>query len=194
MVPILDEMEAYASLNNIPIMQKDGIAFLEEYIRKNHVYKILEIGAAIGYSSIRMANISEKIKVVTVERDENRYKEALSNIKKANKEKQITLYHMDAFDLELEEEFDLIFIDAAKSQYIRFFEKFKKNLKQNGTIISDNLSFHGLVETDKESESRNVRGLVRKLRNYISFLKDNEEFETTFVTTGDGIGITKYKK
>ena len=99
----------------------------------------------------------------------------------------------DAFKVYLEESFDLIFIDAAKSQYIKFFEKFKKNLNLNGVIISDNLDFHGLVNGDYETYSRNVKGIVRKLKNYINFLKENEEFKTEFINIGDGIAITKRK-
>ena len=87
----------------------------------------------------------------------------------------------------------MIFIDAAKSQYIKFFEHFKTNLKKDGTIISDNLDFHGLVNGDYDSYSRNVKGIVRKLRNYIDFLKNNEEFKTEFVKIGDGLAITKFK-
>ena len=88
----------------------------------------------------------------------------------------------------------MIFIDAAKSQYIKFFEKFKKNLKEDGTIISDNLKFHGLVNGTEENLSRNVRGLVRKLKKYIKFLEDNEEFKTEFIDIGDGISISKFDK
>lgn len=197
MVPILEELETYASIHHIPIMQQDGIAFLEQYIKEHHVKSILEIGSAIGYSAIRMALLSQDIHVDTVERDEIRYQEAVKNIQKAGLEDQITIYLKDAFDLQVESSYDLIFIDAAKSQYIKFFEKFKTNLKPDGTIISDNLAFHGLVqasEVEEENLSRNVRGLVRKLRKYITFLEENEEFETTFLNVGDGIGVTVRKK
>ena len=71
--------------------------------------------------------------------------------------------------------------------------KFKKNLKKTGTIISDNLDFHGLVKSNEIIESRNVRGIVRKLRNYIEFLENNKEFETSFYTIGDGIGVSKWQ-
>ena len=183
-----------AKENNIPIMQKDGIDFMCEYIKKNNIKNILEVGAAIGYSAIRMASISNNIKVTTIERDEKRYKEAVKNIESFNLEQQINIIFNDAFDVELNEQYDLIFIDAAKSQYIKFFEKFKKNLKEDGTIISDNLKFHGLVNGTEENLSRNVRGLVRKLKKYIKFLEDNEEFKTEFIDIGDGISISKFDK
>ncbi len=190
MVHLLD-IENYAKENNIPIMQKDGIEFLTNYIKEHNVKEILEIGCAIGYSAIRMCLVRDDISVVTVERDESRYKEAIKNIKEFNLEKRINVIFDDAFNVDLSDKFDLIFIDAAKSQYIKFFEKFKNNLLNNGVIVSDNLDFHGLVHKDlNQIESRNVRGIVRKLNNYIEFLNTNKEFKTDFYSIGDGIGIS----
>lgn len=193
MVPSIQELEKYAHQNHIPIMMQDGIAFMLSYIKENQVRSILEIGAAIGYSAIRMCLLSPNIHVTTVERDEIRYKEAIKNIQKFGLENQITIYFQDAFDLELTEEYDLIFIDAAKSQYIKFFEKFTPLLKTGGVVFSDNLNFHGLTHTTEEITSRNVRGLVRKLNNYISFLKENPNFDTVFYNIGDGISVSTKK-
>lgn len=194
MVRILESMEEYAKVNNVPIMMKDGIEFLTNYIKENKVKNILEIGSAIGYSAIRMALVSDDINVTTIERDDVRYNEAIKNIKEANLEKRINIIHSDAFDVELDSKFDLIFIDAAKAQYIKFFDKFKKNLSDEGVIVSDNLKFHGLVDTTEHIESRNVRQLVRKLKNYVEFLENNEEFDTTFYDLGDGVAVSKRRK
>ena len=191
MVRIL-ELEEYAKENNIPIMMKDGIEFLLKYIKDNNIKNILEIGTAIGYSAIRMSLVNENINVTTIERDNTRYMEAKKNINDFELNNRIKVFNDDAFNVELKEQYDLIFIDAAKSQYIKFFEKFKLNLSENGVIISDNLKFHGLVQKNiNEIESRNVRGLVRKLNSYIDFLKNNKEFVTTFYEIGDGISISK---
>ena len=190
MVRILD-LEKYAKENNIPIMEHDGIEFLLDYIKNNNIKNILEIGSAIGYSAIRMCLLNDDINVTTIERDEKRYNEAIKNIKEFNLENRINIIFDDAFNVELSDKFDLIFIDAAKSQYIKFFLKFKNNLNNYGVIVSDNLKFHGLVNTDKPIKSRNVRGLVRKLKNYIDFLEENTEFQTTFYDIGDGISISK---
>lgn len=193
MVHLLD-IEKYAKDNNVPIMLPDGIEFLLNYIKENNVKTILEIGTAIGYSAIRMALISSDTKVTTIERDIDRYNEAIKNISDFSLENQINVIYADAFDVDLTEKFDLIFIDAAKSQYIKFFEKFKHNLNETGTIISDNLEFHGLVENKENvSLSRNVRGLVRKINEYVTFLKDNGEFKTDFYSIGDGIGVSVRK-
>lgn len=187
------ELEEYAHKNNIPIMLNDGIEFLCEYIRKNEIKNILEIGSAIGYSAIKMALVDKNIKVTTIERDIERYNLAIKNIKNFGLENQITVILDDALNVDFKEKVDLIFIDAAKSQYIKFFEKFKINLNNNGVIVSDNLDFHGLVKSDEKIESRNVRGIVRKLRNYIEFLENNKEFKTKFYSIGDGIGISKWQ-
>ena len=186
----MERLEEYAKNNNIPIMQKDGIEFLCNYIKEHHIKNILEIGCAIGYSAIKMAKIHKSISVTTIERDKIRYDEAVKNIKEYNVDNQINLLFGDALEEEITGKYDLIFIDAAKSQYIKFFEKYKNNLNENGVIVSDNLNFHGLTHTTKIIESRNVRGIVRKLNNYIDFLKNNEEFKTDFYELGDGVSIS----
>ena len=156
-------LEEYARVNNIPIMQKDGIEFLTNYIKENNINSILEIGSAIGYSAIKMALVNKNIKVTTIERDTDRYNIALENIAKFSLSNQINIINGDALDTIIEDKFDLVFIDAAKSQYIKFFEKYDKNLKNNGVIVSDNLSFHGLVEDDSKTNNRNTKQLVRKI-------------------------------
>ena len=157
----LEEIREYAEENNVPIMTEDGIKFLTNYIRKHNIKKILEIGAAIGYSAIMMALVDNEIEITTIERDEKRYLEAVKNIKKFHLQERITLLYKDAFDVELDEEFDLVFIDAAKAQNIKFFEKFKVYLAPGGSIITDNMHFHGLVEKD-EKESKKSKALENK--------------------------------
>lgn len=184
-------LEEYAKENNIPIMMKDGIEFLTQYIKENNVKTVLEIGSAIGYSAIKMALVDKNIKVTTIEKDTNRYNEAVKNIKEFNLENQIEIINADALECVIDKKFDLIFIDAAKAQYIKFFEKYKTNLKQDGTIISDNLDFHGLVKNPYLTTNRNTIQLVKKINKYIDFLKENKEFKTEFISLGDGIGISK---
>ena len=190
MVRIL-EIEEYAKKNNVPIMEKDGIDFLTNYIKEHNIKNILEIGSAIGYSAIKMALVDRDIKVTTIERDLDRYNIAIQNIKDFNLQDQINIINADALEFDVDGFYDLIFIDAAKSQYIKFFEKFKKNLNDDGVIVSDNLNFHGLVNADLNTLSRNVRGLVRKLNSFHGFLEQNDEFITDFLTIGDGIGISR---
>lgn len=189
---IVKEIRTYAKENNIPIMLDDGIEFLTKYIVENKINTVLEIGTAIGYSAIMMALANPNLTVTTIERDEKRYLEALKNIKKLNLENRITLIFNDALDVNIEGKYDLIFIDAAKAQSIKFFEKFERNLNPGGVIVTDNLEFHGLVKKKEEKiESRNLRALVRKVKEYINFLKANDRYETEFLSIGDGISVSK---
>lgn len=193
MVEKLEELQKTALKNNIPIIQKDGLKFIQNYIKENNVSRVLEIGSAIGYSAIAFALTNNDIKITTLERDKDRYNEALNNIKRFNLDNQITIYNIDAFDYEDNRKYDLIFIDAAKAQYIKFFEKFKRNLNKNGAIITDNLSFHGLVDHPENTNNRNTKQLVRKIQKYIEFLNENKEFETKFYEIGDKISISILK-
>ena len=188
---LIRKMEKYADLKGIPIMEKEGINFLTEFIKLNKVKNILEIGTAIGYSAINMALSSEDVTVTSIERDNERYIEAVKNVKKFGLDDRITLVLCDALDFNLEDKFDLIFIDAAKSQYIKFFEKFSPNLTQKGFIVTDNINFHGLTNSDKTKMSRNLRQLITKLEKYIVVLKDNKDFKTRFFEVGDGIAISR---
>ena len=188
---LIREMRTYAEEKNAPIMQRDGINFLVEQIIKKDVKNILEIGTAIGYSTIIMAFIRDNIKITSVERDEKRYLKAVKNVKKAHLEDRINLIFNDALEVNVKDKYDLIFIDAAKAQNIKFFEKFKDNLKEKGLIITDNMNFHGLTEKEEEIKSRNLRALVRKIKNYRKYLEENTEFKTEFLNIGDGIAISK---
>ncbi len=179
--------------NNIPIMQDEGIAFIVDYIQKNNVNSILEIGSAVGYSAISFALAKDNVKVTTIERDLERYQEAVFNIQSMGLEDSITILNEDALEVSISSKFDLIFIDAAKSQYIKFFEKYRNNLNDNGVIITDNLSFHGMVEDITLTHNRNTKQLVGKIRAYIDFLKNNSEFDTEFFPLGDGISVSKKK-
>ena len=188
---MIHELEVYAKENKIPIMLSDGINYLCNLIKENEIKNILEIGSAIGYSAIRMALVSEDICVTTIEKDDDRYNEAVKNIDKFNLSNRITLIHDDALNTEINGEYDLIFIDASKGNNINFFEKYKNNLAKNGMIVTDNLSFHGLVDNPELAVTRNQRGLVKRIKNFIDFLNNNEEFTTEYVTVGDGISISR---
>ncbi len=194
MKELILEMEEYASQHNVPIIEKESIAFIMKYIKANNIKNILEIGSAIGYSSILMASVSPDVTVTTIERDNTRYMECLKNVKKCNFEQKINVVFQDALEVNLANvEYDMIFIDAAKGQYTKFFEKFQYFLRDGGVIITDNLKFHGNVGKSQEIESKNLRSLVEKIEGYIEFLKENKEFDTTFYDVGDGLSVSVKK-
>ena len=187
-------MERYAEANNIPIIEIDSIKFIMKYIRLNNVQKVLEIGTAIGYSAILMANASETVEITTIEKDEKRYREAVKNVNACGLDKRIEIVYNDAMDVNLSgRTYDLIFIDAAKGGYIKYFEKFCHYLSPGGVIITDNLNFHGLVKNKNAIKSKNLRGIVDKIEKYIDFLNNNVDYITKFYEIGDGLSVS-FKK
>lgn len=190
---LIEEMEAYARANGVPIMEPESIAYLCDLIQKHSLTRILEIGTAIGYSAIRMAMADDRITVVSVERDDERYAMAVENVKKAGLEDRITLVHADALQYEAEGMFDLLFIDAAKAQYLKFYRRFEPHVAHDGFIISDNLNFHGFVAHPEIIRSRHLKQMVRKIKAYRDFLLDADDLITEFVEVGDGIAVSRKK-
>ena len=188
------KIKAYANREAVPIMQDEGCDFICNYIKDHNVKRLLEIGTAIGYSSIRFARLSHDIQVTTIEYDLDRYIKAKENFELCGLNDRITAINDDALVHDFkDQQFDLIFIDAAKAQYIKFFEKYKANLAEGGVFISDNLSFHGMVDDLSLTHNYSTKKLVKKIQKYVEFLKTNTEFETEFFEIGDRIGVSKRK-
>lgn len=186
------EIKKNAIDNNIPIMQDEGIEFLTNFIIKKQIKNILEIGTAIGYSAIMMCLTGEDVHITTIEKDEVRYMEALKNIKKLGLEDRITLIFNDALNVKLEDNYDLIFIDAAKGKNQEFFEHFEDNLAVDGYIVTDNMYFHGYVEMNEEElPSKNIKGIVKKIKDYTYFLENHMLYKTTIYRVGDGVAVTE---
>ena len=190
---LLLEIKSLAHKNNVPIMQDATSEFIFSFIKKHNVKSVLEIGTAVGYSAIQFALVDESVKVTTIEIDIDRTIQAIKNVEKCGLKSRIKIINNDALACDINEKFDLIFIDAAKAQYEKFFEKFKANLNPKGAIISDNLLFHGIVENQNLTKSYSTKKLVRKIKRYVNFLKENIEFTTEFYKTGDGISVSKFK-
>jgi len=187
-------MERYAEANNIPIIELDSIKFIMKYIKLNNVKSVLEIGTAIGYSAILMANATPDVEITTIEKDEKRYREAVKNVNACGLDKRIEVVYNDALEVNLAgHSYDLIFIDAAKGGYIKYFEKFCNYLNPGGVIITDNLKFHGLVKNKSQVKSKNLKGIVDKIEKYIEFLDNNKDYVTKYYDIGDGISVS-FKK
>lgn len=199
---VFDEEEQrlrdYAHQNNVPIIYDDGLAFLEMIIRLHRPTRILEIGCAIGYSAIRMHRVSGA-QITTIERNPQMAAIARKNFEALNLKEQIELIEMDAleaFDVVKKNTYDMIFIDAAKAQYMNFFNMYTPLLNEGGIVVCDNMLFHGLVSDEKsyEHQSRSVRGLIRKLSNFHQNLLQNEDYTTSIFEIGDGMSISVCKK
>ena len=189
---LIKEIEEYGIKNNVPIMSEDTIETIKNIITVNEFHTILEIGTAIGYSTICFASTPGVTNITSIERDPVRSAIAVNNVKESGL-KNITLRHTDALEIELNDKFDLIIIDAAKSQNMKFFNEFKDNLNEDGIIIIDNLSFHGYVNQTERIKSRNLRQMVNKIRKFIDFLNNNEEFTVKYIEVGDTLGVCKRK-
>ncbi len=185
---LIHEIEDYALNNKVPIMVNDTIECINNIIKEYKIKDILEIGTAIGYSTIRFA--LNDINITSIERDESRYLLAVSNINKSKLE-NITLLLGDALLIDIKDKYDLIIIDAAKSQNIKFFEKYKNNLNDNGIIIIDNMNFHGLVQSKEEIKSKNLRAMIRKLREFWEYIDKIDGYSVKHLEVGDGIVICK---
>ncbi len=191
---IIEEMEHYAKENNVPIMELVGIETMLQILRISQPIRILEIGTAIGYSAIRMAQALPGTKIVTLERDEERYKKALENIERTGTGSQIKVILGDALEVgdEVKKhgEFDYIFIDAAKGQYRHFFDIYEKCLSKDGLIVTDNVLFKGLV-AEEEIENKRIRNLVTKIKAYNEWLIKHPDYQTTILPVGDGVALSK---
>lgn len=192
------ELKEYAKEFHVPIILDEGLSFLELLIHVSKPKKILEIGTAIGYSAMRMARVCGS-EVYTIERNPDMYNEAIKNVKKASMEDKVHIIFKDAleaFDEVKYQKFDLIFIDAAKAQYQKFFDIYTPLLSDDGFVVCDNMDFHGLVN-DKENyekQSRAVRGIIRKLSKFHDELLQNPKFDTVVYDIGDGMAVSVQKK
>ncbi|MDF2819606.1 MAG: putative O-methyltransferase [Clostridiales bacterium] len=192
----LSEMRVYARENFIPILKMETQSLLEVTLIMNKPKNILEIGTAIGYSSILMSGcISEDTRITTIERSKPMIEQATKNIKLAGKEEQISLLQGDATDIlqqlvEEDRKYDFIFMDAAKGQYITFFEPCMKMLMKEGTLFSDNVLQEGEVAQSRYGISRRNRTIHARMREYLWEIKHNKELSTSIITIGDGVAIS----
>lgn len=184
--------------NKVPIIQDESLMTVLCLMKSIKAQNILEIGTAVGYSAINFVSDDEKRIVDTIERDENMYQQAIKNIKQFGFEKQINIIYGDALTVNYTwvKKYDVIFIDAAKAQYQKFFEKYLPYLKDDGIIITDNILFHGLVEESFNEDndlSKNIRNLTKKIDHYNEYLNQLEKFKTYYLAIGDGLAITVKK-
>ena len=189
---LIEEIRQFGVQNDVPIMSVETIDTINKLINENEIHSILEIGTAIAYSTINFASNENIERITSIERDDVREKIAIENVQKSGL-KNITLIHDDALNTEINEKFDLVIIDAAKSQNTKFFNKYKNNLTENGLIIIDNLEFHGYVGKSKEIKSKNLRQMVRKIEKFLEFLDTQEEYNVEYIEVGDRLGVCKKK-
>ncbi|WP_217586791.1 O-methyltransferase [Lentibacillus saliphilus] len=195
--PWVQDLQEQAKRDHIPIMEEDGLKFLLQLIQIHQPKRILEIGTAIGYSALRMADAYEHASIVTIEKDVKRHQQAVGNFQMiVDKGCRINAILGDARDilpqLKSEMPFDLIFIDAAKGQYEAYFNEASALLSDTGIIISDNVLFKGYVYDDTQMPVH-FRALVKKIRHFNEWVMNHPDFDSTIVPIGDGLVMSRRK-
>ena len=192
----LNELEAYAGQTRVPIIRKEMQSFLRTLLMMNKPKQILEVGTAIGFSALWISEYMPKDgHITTIEKYEKRIPIARENFKKYGKEDQITLLEGDAADIlcELEGPFDMIFMDAAKGQYIHFLPEVLRLLNKGGVLLSDNVLQDGAIIESKYAVTRRDRTIHKRMREYLYTLKNHEQLETSILTLGDGVALSVKK-
>ena len=190
---ILKEIEDFARENGVPIVQKETGVFLEFMTSMKKPKKILELGTAVGFSSILMyESAGTEPDIITIERDENMIEMAKINLDRFNLTDKISIEQGDCLEVleRLDDKFDLIFMDAGKGHYNHFLPHCLRLLKQDGIIIADNVLFRGMVPSDDLVKRRKIT-IVKRMRTYLDMVSNDENLITSVIPMGDGIAITK---
>lgn len=188
----LEKIKKKALEDKVPIIMDDTLEAVAKILSEIKPNKILEIGTAVGYSAICFSEyLQENGKIDTIERDTERVKEARENIKRAEVEDKINIYEGDAVEIlpTLNDEYDVVFIDAAKGKYPFFLNQALRMIKTGGMIIADNVLYKGYVMSDYNKHKQ--RTAVRNLREYIAQITNNAKLETKILEVGDGLAISK---
>ena len=195
--PLLNEIEKEAIETYVPVIRREMQSFLKVLLSIHRPLRVLEVGTAIGFSTLLFCEYGPKdMKITTIEKYEKRLPIARENFKRAGREEQITLLEGDATEIlkTLEEPFDLIFMDAAKGQYIRFLPDVLRLMKPGSVLISDNVLQDGdIIESHYAVERRN-RTIYKRMREYLYELKHNELLTTSILPLGDGVTISVRKE
>lgn len=189
----LDELEQEAKRDYVPIIRKDMQNLLRFLLRLKRPLKILEVGTAVGFSALLMAeNTSEECQITTIENYEKRIPIAKDNFKKDNMEHRITLLEGDATEIlkELDGSFDFIFMDAAKGQYLNFLPDLLRLLAEDGMLVSDNVLQDGDLMESRYAVTRRNRTIHSRMRDYLYELKNNPMLETVILPVGDGVTVS----
>lgn len=189
---VIKAMEDYAAEKDVPIIHPEVAQFIRVLIKSHGVKKILEVGTAIGYSASVMAEAAgEGCEIVTIERDDEMFSTAQENIKKMGLEKNIKIIKGDALEVlgEMNGEFDLVFLDAAKGHYDHFLPMCFRMLKKGGLLVSDNVLFRGMVATNELLIRRKIT-IVKRMRKYLTHISNMPGLETVVLPIGDGVAFS----
>ena len=188
---IIWEIKQKALDDRVPIMEDEGMDYLCRFLQENNVHTLLEVGTAVGYSSIMMAHSNPELRILTLEQDEERYTEAVYNIKRCHMEDRINAVCTNAREYDTDEMFDVIFLDGPKAHNQQLFERFEKNLNPGGYFIIDDVWFHGFIDNPELMRSKRLKKLVSKLKRFTDNMMNNSDYECTYLKIGDGVLIAR---
>ena len=191
--PVCNAIEKEALADGVPIIRKEMGNLLKVLLLLKRPQKILEVGTAVGYSSILMSeNMPENCRITTIENYEKRIPVAKNNFKRAGKEEVITLLEGDAMDIlkELDGTYDFIFMDAAKGQYIHYLPNVLRLLSDGGCLVSDNVMQDGDIIESRFAVERRNRTIHARMREYLYELKHREDLVTSIIPLGDGVAVS----
>lgn len=191
---LLNVVEKYAKENRVPIISHEGTQLLSTVVKEYKPRSVLEIGTAIGYSTMIIAMNAPEAKITTIELDEKRAETALCFLGEAKLLDCVDLILGDAGQVlpTLNAKFDMVFIDAAKGQYLNYLLNILDKLNPNAVVIADNVLFRGMVEGDAVP-LRRYKTIVKRLREYLQFVRHDERFNTYIHDIGDGMAISIYQ-
>ena len=194
--PLLNEIEKEAKVDLVPVIRREMQSFLKVLLAIHRPLRVLEVGTAVGFSALLFCEYGpENMQVTTIEKYEKRIPIARENFRRAGRENQITLLEGDAADIlkELQESYDLIFMDAAKGQYIHFLDDVLRLMKPGSVLVSDNVLQGGdIIESHYAVERRN-RTIYKRMREYLYELKHNDKLLTSVIPLGDGVTVSVRK-
>ncbi|KAB1438715.1 O-methyltransferase [Candidatus Galacturonibacter soehngenii] len=191
--PLLDAIEDEALKTYVPIIRKEMQSFLKVLLAMRQPKNILEVGTAIGFSTILMGEYTDnECKITTIEKYEKRIPIAIENFKRAGMQDKITLLEGDALEImtNLSGQYDMIFMDAAKAQYINFLPEVKRLLVNGGVLVSDNVLQDGDIIESRFAVTRRKRTIHSRMREYLYELTHTDEFTTTILPIGDGVTMS----
>ena len=192
MKDLVKEVHDKAREENVPIMKDDGMKFLCALLEEHmEVRDILEIGTAVGYSAINMARIRWDMTIDTLEVNPDMYAQACHNVEAAGLSDRISCHLIDAASYVTTKQYDLVFVDAAKSQYRRYLEHFYKNTHKGTIFVFDNLNFHGIVDDESLSHNRSTIQMIHKIKKFRDHIIHDPRFHTVFYgDVGDGVAVS----